>query len=93
MLPATTGLLIECPNGMGMDSPGSHIKDELDFGVKAIKSNPKSYGAWYQRRWLLSSIKAMEPAFDVTPELLLCNRLLEMDARNCKVLSAIGRGD
>lgn len=67
-----------------MSSPGSHIKDELEFGVRAIKSNPKSYGAWYQRRWLLSSIKTIEPAFDVTPELLLCNRLLEMDARNCK---------
>lgn len=63
------------------------VMEELEFGIATIKINPKSYGAWYNRKWLIQSIKNVEMMipFDVVKgELKLCDRLLDIDSRNCK---------
>lgn len=55
--------------------------------MAAIKSNPKSYAAWYHRRWLAAELKAKDPLLSASHELQLCNKLLELDPRNCTPLS------
>lgn len=60
------------------------IVAELEFGVAAIRANPKSYGAWYHRKWLVCLMNQSGVPFIVTSELKLCNKLLELDSRNCK---------
>lgn len=59
------------------------VKNELEFGVAAIKCNPKSYGAWYHRKWIMSHLKSLKIPIEVSHELKLCNKLLEIDSRNC----------
>lgn len=61
------------------------IKKELDFNVGTIKRNPKSYFAWYHRRWLLQEAAAskLQHPVDPTHELALCTILLSLDQRNC----------
>jgi geranylgeranyl transferase type-2 subunit alpha len=61
------------------------IKKELDFDVSTIKRNPKSYFAWYHRRWLLqeAAVLKLERPVDPTHELALCTILLSLDQRNC----------
>lgn len=61
------------------------MKKELLFGVASIKANPKSYGAWYHRKWLLKLIQSQNVSFDVGTELKLCNKLLDLDSRNCNL--------
>lgn len=72
------------------------IKDELDLNVRTIKRNPKSYFAWYHRRWLLQEATSkvadvFSASFDPTHEIALCTILLSLDQRNCsQYLSATG---
>lgn len=67
-----------------MSHLGDIVADELEFSFEAIKLNPKSYQAWFHRRWLFSRlslypdiIKSLVPA-----ELKLCGKLFEVDCRN-----------
>jgi hypothetical protein len=59
------------------------IREEFEFGVATIKTNPKSYGAWYHRRWLIKTLKDNDLPVDVMLELKLCDKLLQLDSRNC----------
>lgn len=62
-----------------------NLKDELEFSVMTIKTNPKSYAAWYHRRWLMEKLVKPEMDAMIAPlEVELCNKLLDLDARNCK---------
>jgi len=65
----------------------STIVKELDFSVQTIKTNPKSYGAWFHRKWLIETLAANEEEHrgvpDINRELLLCGKLLDLDSRNC----------
>lgn len=61
------------------------LAHEMAFGVEAIRANPKSYGAWYHRRWLVTKMRELQLPFEVSYELKLCDRLLELDARNCTI--------
>lgn len=53
------------------------------FSVEAIKANPKSYGAWYHRKWIITELKIANAPVDISNELRLCTKLLELDSRNC----------
>lgn len=58
---------------------------ELEFSVATIKVNPKSYGAWHHRRWLVGeALRGTPGEAPIRHELALCAKLLELDARNCK---------
>jgi len=57
----------------------SAVDDELRVVEVALRQNPKSYGAWYHRKWLLS--QKLAPV-DFKREFGLLDKLLKMDARN-----------
>jgi len=69
-----------------------NLEEEMKFNVECIKANPKSYYAWYHRRWLLAlffprnsrdSENERGQEFDPKGELHLCQILLNLDTRNC----------
>uniref|UniRef100_K1QZ11 Geranylgeranyl transferase type-2 subunit alpha n=1 Tax=Magallana gigas TaxID=29159 RepID=K1QZ11_MAGGI len=54
------------------------MQDELGFLESCLKVNPKSYGAWHHRSFILENM----PLPDWERELQLCNTFLEYDERN-----------
>lgn len=50
---------------------------ELNLSSAGIKKNPKSYGAWHHRQWILTRIIP-----DLEAELDLCQQFLKADQRN-----------
>ena len=54
------------------------FKRELHFLEKCLKINPKSYGTFMQRRWVMSET----PAPDWKQEIDLCDLFLFYDERN-----------
>ena len=59
--------------------PVHSAAEELQLTEKALRRNPKSYGAWNQRRW---SVRQLGEKADVGHELALCAQLLAADERN-----------
>jgi len=59
------------------------ISKELEFGEFCLKANPKSYGAWHHRCWLMELTNFSR----VKDELALCSKYLELDDRNCESFS------
>lgn len=54
------------------------MENELHFLETCLKVNPKSYGTWHHRSFILENI----PNPDWARELELCNKFLEYDERN-----------
>lgn len=58
-------------------SGSSILAPELHLSAECIKKNPKSYGAWHHRKWMISRIEC-----DINSELALCAEFLRADQRN-----------
>jgi hypothetical protein len=58
------------------------LQQELGFFMELIRINPKSYWLWNHRQWCLATMA--KPNWQ--QELKLVGKMLDMDARNCKLL-------
>lgn len=56
------------------------FNNELKFTEVCLQANPKSYGAWHQRCWILEN----SPQPDWVREVAICTKYLKTDERNCK---------
>lgn len=61
------------------DSARAVADEELQLTERALRRNPKSYGAWHHRRW---SVRRLGTRADTGHELALCAQLLAADERN-----------
>lgn len=64
------------------------LDTELDVVARCLQHNPKSYGAWHHRVWILRQKTARTtPEIEAkawASELELCNLFLTKDERNCE---------
>lgn len=80
-------VLMLIPWFISLEDIKKYFTKEVLFGIEAIKAMPKFYGGWYQRWWLMTTLKSAAFPLDATLELKLCTKLFELDPRNCKLLS------
>lgn len=64
----------------GEDELVKFLDTEIKFTEQCLLANPKSYGAWHHRYWVL--INHPNPNWE--REFLLCTKYLKMDDRNCR---------
>lgn len=77
-LHAEVGLTEIVPSEKLQSEAAAVLRDaELSLSNGGIKKNPKSYGAWHHRQWILNRIH-----MDVESELELCQQYLKADQRN-----------
>lgn len=66
----------------GEDTDASLFDRDLGFTENCLQIQPKSYGAWHHRVWILENC----PKADWEREVQLCTTYLKKDERNCKYL-------
>ena len=59
--------------------------DELYLLETCLRVNPKSYGIWLHRQWIMTA----SPKPDWKNEKRLCDLYLNYDERNCKYRTVI----
>lgn len=64
----------------GPEEMSGIFKSELQFLETCLRGNPKSYGVWNHRCFIMETMDAP----DWARELQLCNVFLEYDERNCE---------
>lgn len=57
------------------------LEKEIQLTLTCLKSNPKSYGTWHHRYWVLLH----HPKPNWTNEFNLCSMYLSYDDRNCNI--------
>ena len=68
-----------------------YISDEYRFSEIVIRSNPKSYWSWNNRKLLVLRCRDLGLRENVwSNELNLCNAFLDLDSRNCKSVEYLG---
>lgn len=72
----------ECILKMSADNPKDSklFEADLSFTAMCLQVQPKSYGAWHHRSWILEH--SPNPNWD--HEVDLCTLFLKKDERNCK---------
>lgn len=77
----------ECILKMSTEDPESNVIFDKDLGFTemCLQVQPKSYGAWHHRVWILEN----SPNPDWNREVNLCTLYLKKDERNCKSLHHI----
>jgi len=62
-------------------APPDVAQEELVMSAEALKRQPKSYPAWYHRKWILDRLESGRER-TLQSELQLCARFLDRDERN-----------
>ncbi|KAL3316092.1 hypothetical protein Ciccas_005263 [Cichlidogyrus casuarinus] len=62
----------------GVEQFEKFLKKDLILTYDALKNDPKSYGAWHHRQWVLKNFSA--PNFSA--EITVCDSALKLDERN-----------
>jgi geranylgeranyl transferase type-2 subunit alpha len=67
----------ETKDKIAEDIGGTLRNDELQLSTEAIMKNPKAYGAWWHRCWIIQRFHT-----NYQHELELCSQFLDQDQRN-----------
>lgn len=69
----------------GEESLINYLEDEIKLTQESLKANPKSYGSWHHRYWILLN----HPKPNWQNEFNLLNKYFSMDDRNCMFLNLL----
>ena len=59
------------------------LEKELQVTAQALQNNPKAYGAWFHRKWCMTTLLTPDASSQVLPqELALTEKFLQRDERN-----------
>lgn len=64
----------------GEDDLIQFLENEIRLTEQCLLVNPKSYGSWHHRYWVL--MKHPKPNWE--NEFILCTKYLKVDDRNCE---------
>ena len=73
-----------------MDKRGQRMKElldeDLELTIEVLKIHPKVYWIWNHRKWCLQQLPShdAEGTAKWATEIQMVNKMLDMDARNCK---------
>lgn len=64
----------------------SLLEEELDLTIEVLRMHPKVYWIWNHRKWCLKKLPCQDESATAKwmQEIQMVNKMLEMDARNCK---------
>lgn len=81
----------ECILKMTLEDPENNAIFEKDLGFTemCLQIQPKSYGAWHHRVWILEN----SPSPDWNREVNLCTLYLKKDERNCKFIASSNKSE